>query len=225
MSSDQVKELIRYLAQRLFHIENYYLIYCELGLHRNKAINQDTSKAYLNVINQHKGFFIPVEESLRCTLTIELCSFVVAKERKYKSLGRVIDELKKLPEAPDLSSNYNKLVNKHKNIIVHIEKFRNQYYAHKSFADLLKLPSSSDQEFRALFADLKDLLNEADSYFGNVTWFMDDESSEAVNDTHLLMNNLLRGEAQRIQEIELEYISESYRSGRRDWLGVNESDN
>ncbi|MCA9318433.1 hypothetical protein KDA06_02200 [Candidatus Saccharibacteria bacterium] len=217
-TKESVKELLDYLGNRLFHIENYYLIYCELGLHYNKAVNEDSSKAYLKVINGHKGFFMPVQESLRATLTVELCSFIVKKERKYKSLGKAIDELKQLPNAPDLNSKYDNLLTSHANIISHLEKFRNQYYAHKSFADLLKLPKSSDKEFQELFKDIKDLMNEAHAYFGNTIWFMDDDARESIKDTHDMMDNLLRGESQRLSEIDVEYISEVYRDGKKRWL-------
>ena len=217
-TAESVRSLLDFLGQRLFHVENYYLIYSELGLHYNKAVNQDSSKAYLGVISSHKGFFLPVQETLRATLTVELCSFVVKKEQKYKSIGRAINELKTLQGAPDLSSDYDTLLQKHSNIISHIEKFRNQYYAHKSFADLLKLPTSSDKEFQNLFEDLKQLLNKAHNYFGNTIWFMDGDSRESIKDTHDLMNNLLRGEAQRQSEIDVEYISGVYEDGRRKWM-------
>lgn len=217
-TKESVKELLDYLGQRLFHIEDYYLVYSELGLHYNKAVNQDSSKAYLQVINSHKGFFLPAQEALRATLTVELCSFVVKKEQKYKSIGRAINELRSLKDAPNLSGDYNALLKKHSNIISHIEKFRNQYYAHKSFADLLKLPTSSDKEFQDLFADLKELLNKAYGYFDNTIWFMDGDARESIKDTHDMMNNLLRGEAQRISEIDVEYISAVYRDGRSKWM-------
>ena len=215
---DSVWTLLQYLAQRLFHIENYYLIYSELGLHYNKAVNADSAKAYLEIINSHKGFFLPVQEALRATFTVELCSFVVKKERKYKSIGKAIDDLKTLPNAPDLNAEYNALLRKHTKVIDHIEKFRNQFYAHKSFADLLKLPSSSDKEFQDLFAELKELLNKTHAYFGNTVWFMEDSARESLKDTHDMMNNLLRGEAQRLSEIEVEFISGVYEDGRRKWM-------
>ena len=97
--------------------------------------------------------------------------------------------------------------------MTHLEKFRNQYYAHKSFADILKLPPSSDKEFQELFADIIDLLNEANSYFGNSVVFVDD----AITDTHDMMNNLLRGEKQRLEEVQVEYISALYEAGRNKW--------
>lgn len=208
-----VKELLDYLGSRLFHIQNYYQIYSELGLHYNKAVNEESAKAYLNVINKHKAFFLPVQECLRATLTVELCSFVVKKEQKYKSIGKAIKELSKLPNAPDLSTEYNQLLQKNANVIEHIDEFRNQYYAHKSFTDLVKLTPSSDKEFRVLFEDLKDLLNTANLYFGNTVVFI----NESTDDTHDLMNNLLRGEAQRLSEIEVEYIANIYQSGRHRW--------
>ncbi len=216
---ESVRSLLDYLGRRLFSIENYYLIYSELGLHYNETVNPDSSKAYLKVINSHKGFFVPVQETLRATLTVELCSFVVQKERKYKSIGRAIDELKTLKNAPDLNGDYDALLQKHSNIISHIEKFRNQYYAHKSFADLLNLPTSSDKEFQSLFEDLKELLNKAHRYFGNAIWFMDGDSRDSIKDTHDLMNNLLHSEAQRLSEIDVEYISGIYGDGKRKWMG------
>jgi hypothetical protein len=217
-TKESVQSLVDYLGRRLFNIENYYLVYCELGLHYNKSVSEDSSKAYVNTINLHKGFFIPVQECLRATLTVELCSFVVKKERKYKSIGKAIEDIKKLPEAPDLSRDYNRLLTKHANIIKHIETFRNQYYAHKSFADLLKLPPSSDKEFQDLFTDLKKLVNKLHAYFGNAVWFLEDDARESIKHTHDLMDNLLRGEGQHLNEINVEYISSVYLDGRKKWM-------
>lgn len=210
-SKEGVKELLDYLGARLFHIQNYYHIYSELGLHYNKAVSPESSKVYLDVINRHKGFFMPVQESLRATLTVELCSFIIKKERKYKSLGRAIDELAQLPDAPDLRSEYNQLLNRNANVVSHIEKFRNQYYAHKSFVDLLKLPPSSDKEFQELLADMIKLLNKANSYFGGAVAFMDD----AIADTHALMNNLLLKEG--LDEAQIGHISSVFEVGRSEW--------
>jgi len=60
---------------------------------------------------------------------------------------------------------------------------------------------------------LKDLLNTANSYFGNSVVFID----ESADDTHNLMNNLLRGESQRMSEINTDHISNLYQIGRRRW--------
>lgn len=213
---EEVKSLLDYLGRRLFHIENFYLIYCELGLHYNKAINPDSSKAYLEVINSHKGFFLPVQEALRATMTIELSSFIISKDNK--SIRKAIEDLKNISGGLDLTSEHNKLLKKHAKIIDHIEKFRNRYYAHKTNADLLKLPTSSDKEFQELFIDIKGLLNKAHGHFKNAIWFMEDDSRESVKDTHDMMDNLLRGESQRIREIDVEYISSVYEDGKREWM-------
>jgi hypothetical protein len=47
---------------------------------------------------------------------------------------------------------------------------------------------------------------------------MDRDSREAVSDTHNMMNNLLRGEAQRVSEIDVEYIDGVFEDGRRKWM-------
>jgi hypothetical protein len=213
--ADEVKELLDYLATRLFHVENFYLIYCELGLHYNKRVSEDSAKAYLKVINSNKGFFLPVQEALRSTLTVELYTFIVSKD--YKSLPKAIEHLKSI-NGPDLSSEYGKLKQNNQNIFKHLTKFRNGYYAHKTNAKLGKLPSSSDREFQQLFQDTKNLLNSASSYFDKSHWFLDGISRQSIKDTHDMMDNLLRGEAQRLSEIDVDLVSNLYQDGKRKWL-------
>jgi hypothetical protein len=212
-TKESVKELLDYLGNRLFHIQNYYQVYSELGLHYNKAVDSESSKVYLGAVNEHKGFFMPVQECLRATLTVELCSFIVKKERKYKSIGKLIDDLKELPKAPDLNEKYDQLLRKNANIANHLEKFRNQYFAHKSFADSFKLPPSSDKEFQELLSDIFKLLSEANAYFETDIYFVDAASA----DTHNLMNNLLRGGSQRFDDAYIEHISNRYEAGRDKW--------
>lgn len=214
---DETKKLLDYLGQRLFNIENFYLIYSELGLHYNKAVNPDSSKAYLEIINSHKGFFIPVQEALRATLTVELNTFIVSKD--FKSLRRAIELLKDIKGGVDLTAEYKDLEEKHANALKHIKDFRKKYYAHKTNAELSKLKSSSDKELQELFEDIKSLLNKAHAHFGKANWYMEGDSRESVKDTHDLMNCLLRGESQRLSEINVEYISEVYKDGKRKWMG------
>jgi hypothetical protein len=215
-SKEEIQSLLNKLGNQLFNIENYYLIYSELGLHYNKQVNEDAAKAYLKVINSEKGFFIPVQNALRSALTVELNSFIVSEDAE--SLRSAIRYLKELEGAPDLTSNYSDLKKKNANIMTHLADFRNKYYAHKSGQDLSKLTASSDKEFQELFADIKELFNKAGAYFGQAHWFMDRDSREAVSDTHNMMNNLLRGEAQRVSEIDVEYIDGVFEDGRRKWM-------
>jgi len=215
-SKDRVEELMKYLANRLFCIENFHLVYSELGLHYNKVVDPNSSQTYFNVVNLHKGFFVPVQESLRATLTVELNSYIVSKDRD--SLGSAIDQLKNLAGGPNLMEDYANLKHKNANTLKHVKEYRNKYYAHKSGVSLTELPASSDKGFQDLFVDIKNLLNKAQAYFGSTTWFIDDDSRESVKDTHDLMDNLLRGEGQRISEINVKYISDSYRYGRKKWM-------
>jgi len=215
-SSEEVKKLLDYLGQRLFHIENFYLIYSELGLHYNKAVNPDSSKAYLEIINSHKGFFMPIQEALRATLTVELNTFIVSKD--FKSLRRAIELLKDIESGVDLTAEYENLKEKNGNVLKHIEEFRKKYYAHKTSADLSKLRSASDKEYQELFEAIKELLNKAHGHFGKANWYMEGDSRESIKDTHDLMNCLLRGESQRLSEINVEYISSIYESGKRNWM-------
>ncbi len=215
-SPDDVKKLLNELGRQLFNIENYYLIYSELGLHYNRAVNEESAKAYLKVIDSHKGFFIPAQNALRSALTVELHQFIVANDEE--SLQKAITYLSQLAGAPDLKGDYKTLLKNNKNAIKHLSDFRNKYFAHKSGVDTAGLTASNDKEFQELFADTKELLNKASSHFGSVTWFFDRDSREAVIDTHDMMNNILRGESQRLSEIDVEYISGIFSDGRKKWM-------
>jgi hypothetical protein len=216
ISKEQVQGLLNKLGNQLFNIENYYLIYSELGLHYNIRVNEDAAKAYLEIINSSKGFFIPVQNALRSALTVELNSFIISKDAE--SLQSAIQQLKLLDGAPDLTDDYASLKQKNANIMKHLTDFRNKYYAHKAGQDLSKLTASSDKEFQELFGDIKDLFNKAGSYFGQAHWFMEGDARESVKDTHDMMNNLLRGEAERLSDINVEFIDGVYEDGRRKWM-------
>lgn len=216
LSGEEVKKLLNELGQQLFNIENYYLIYSELGLHYNKAVNPESSAVYVEMIDSHKGFFIPIQNALRSALTTELNTWIVSKD--YESLRSAIESLRCLDGAPDLTTDYVNLKSKNANIMKHIEDLRNKYYAHKTNANLAKLTSSSDKEFQRLFVDIKELFNKAYGYFGHTTWYMEGSSRESVKDTHDLMNCLVRGESQRLSEINVEYISRIYESGKQNWM-------
>lgn len=219
VSKESVQELLIKLGNQLFNIENYYLIYSELGLHYNIRVNEDAAKAYLEVINANKGFFMPVQNALRSALTVELNSFIVSQDAE--SLQGAIKQLRQLEGAPDLTKNYEDLTLKNANIMSHLMDFRNKYYAHKSGQDLSTLTPSSDKEFQELFEDIKELFNKVSSYFGQAHWFMEGDARESVKDTHDMMNNLLRGEAQRLSEINIEFIDGLYGDGRRKWASGN----
>jgi hypothetical protein len=212
----EVEKLIKKLGSQLFNIENYYLVYSELGLHSNSAVNSQSSKVYVEVMDSNKGFFIPVQNALRHALTVELHSFIVSKD--WESFKNAIEHLKKLEDGLNLLPDYSLLKKNNKKILNHIEGLRNQYFAHKSGQDLSKLPNSSDKEFQNLFFDIKKILNKASNYFGNQFWYMEGDSRESIKDTHDMMNNLLRGESRRLSEINVEYISDIYRIGKRKWM-------
>jgi hypothetical protein len=220
ISKEQVKGLLNKLGNQLFNIENYYLIYSELGMHYNIRVNEDAAKAYLEVINSNKGFFIPVQNALRSALTVELNSFIVSIDAE--SLQSAIQQLKLLDGAPDLTEDYVSLKQKNANIMKHLTDFRNKYYSHKAGQDLTKLTASSDKEFQELFEDIKDLFNKAGSYFGQAHWFMENTARESVKDTHDMMNNLLRGEAERLSDINVEFIDGAYEDGRRKWMSSDD---
>lgn len=215
LSKEEIKKLIDKLGQQLFNIENCYLIYSELGLHYNSSVNAESSKAYLEVINSNKGFFIPVQNALRLAFTVELNSFIISKDQE--SLRSIIEYLKN-NNVIDLLDCYISLKQKHSKILKHIGGLRNQYYAHKSGQDLSKLPASSDREFQELFAEIKEIFNKIGSHFGQHYWFMECNSRESIKDTHDMLNILLRGEAQRMSEINVEYISDIYDIGKRKWM-------
>lgn len=55
---------------------------------------------------------------------------------------------------------------------------------------------------------------------GNAT--VDGDAREAIKDTHDLMNNLLRGEASRLSEIDVEYTNGVFTDGKSRWLKATE---
>lgn len=212
---EEIKKLLDYLGRRLFHIENFYLIYSELGLHHNKKVSEESSKAYHEIIKSHKGFFIPAQEALRATFTVELNTFIISRD--FRSLRRVIELLKEVDGGVDLTTDYSNLKTKNANVLEHIKGYRNKYYAHKTNSNIAKLKPTSDKELQELFEDTKNLFNEAYAHFGHSVGYMEGELRESIKDTHSLMNSLLQGEAQELSKT-VQHISNTYHDGRKKWM-------
>jgi hypothetical protein len=51
---------------------------------------------------------------------------------------------------------------------------------------------------------------------------MENTARESVKDTHDMMNNLLRGEAERLSDINVEFIDGAYEDGRRKWMSSDD---
>lgn len=216
MSLREIEKMLDKLGEQLFKIEDMYLVYSELGLHYNKAVDPKSSEMYLKLINLHKGFFIPAQQALRAALTVELYTYILSKD--FLSLQQAITHLKNAENGIDLLEDYVRIKARNKNILKHLGKYRNGYYAHKTNATLSKFPNSSDKEFQDLFEDIKTLLNKAAGHFNKAHWYMEGDSRESIKDTHDMMNNLLRGETQRLNEIDVDYVSKLYQSGRDKWM-------
>jgi len=214
---ENMPELMDYLGNKLWHLENTYLVLSEVYLHYNVAVDKEAAQAYLKVINSHKGFFMPVVKALEFELYTGMHSYLGKKDAR--SLGKAVNKLASSKGGIDLTKQYDELLNKHTKIIHAIEVLRDKRLAHDD-VEVIEVGETltSDAQFISLFKDVKIFLNSVMRRYNKAEWFMDGDAREAIKDTHDLMNTLLRGESQRLNEIDVEFTDVSYRSGKTKWL-------
>lgn len=214
--NDEIKKLLDDINSKFFHIENAYLVRREVYLHFNKAVNKETAEVYIKLVNSHKGFFMPMLESTLSFYTIGLNSLVSSNDKK--SLEKLVNKLQ--VNGKDYRKNLEALRKAHEKTLKSLTDLRMGYFAHAGNIDLNTVDPISEDAHIKLFDDLKNILNKINSeVFHNVVWYMDEEAREAIKDTHDMMDNLLRGESQRLSEIDVDYISETFISERKKWLG------
>ncbi|HEX8182599.1 MAG TPA: hypothetical protein VF575_03275 [Candidatus Saccharimonadales bacterium] len=215
MAENENQKLLNDINQKVFHIENAYLVRREVYLHFNKAVNADAAEAYLKVITSHKGFFLPLLEGALSYTMNNLNRLVSSNDKK--SLEKVINKMQAAGEG-NFTADLEKLRQKHNTTLKTITELRMDYFAHLGDVDLKTINTVSEDDYIKLFEDVKDLVNKLNNVYGNTVWYMDGDAREAIKDTHDLMNNLLRGEASRISEIDVEYISGVFSDGKSKWL-------
>lgn len=212
----QIKKLLEDINSKFFHIENAYLVRRETYLHFNKAVNPETAEAYIKVITSLKGFFMPILESSLSFYTIGLNSLVSSKDTK--SLEKLVNKLQ--ANGIDYRKDLEILRKDHEKTLKSLTDLRMGYFAHAGNIDMNLVDPISENAHIKLFDDLKSFLNKVNSeVFQEVVWYMEGEAREAIKDTHDMMDNLLRGETQRISEIDVDYISDTFTAEKKKWLG------
>ena len=203
------------LGFRIFNIKSAYIVWRELGLHTNSRVGADTSKKYLEVINQHKGFFVPIIGALENYIINELHTlFTRSKEKSVPDFVRVLKS-----EGKNFESDLELFMKQHKDALGKIKTVRHKLTAHKDKkVEVNKIEVPNIKQYDELFHDMERLFNKITSEALNSSfWFYEDNSTEAQRDTHLLMDNLLRGETQRINENDVNYYRDLFNIGRSKW--------
>ena len=219
MAISENQKLVNDINQKVFHIENAYLVRHEVYSHFNSAVNTDSAEAYLKVVSNHKGFFLPLLEGAQSYTMNNLNRLVSSNDKK--SLEKLINKMQAAGEG-NFMADLDKLRQKHTTILKTITDLRMEYFAHLGEIDLNTYNPVSDDDYIKLFEDVKDLINRLNNVYGNTVWYMDGDANETIKDTHDLMNNLLRGEASRISEIDVEYLSGVFSDGKSKWLKATE---
>lgn len=214
-SQDANLPILEEVNRRLFHIENAYLVRRELNLHFNRAVNAEASKKYLAVINSHKGFFVPVLESTLCYNLIGLNALLSSNDKK--SLQKLVNKMQ-ADGIADFRQDLANLRTKHEQSLNTITDLRMEYFAHFGEIDLNSVGAVSEDAYIELFEDTKIFINKINGVFGRSVWYMDGDANETIKDTHDLMNNLLRGEAQRVSEIDVDLTSKIFEDGKSRWM-------
>jgi len=209
------KELLEKINKRFFHIENAYIVRRELYLHFNKAVSPEASIKYLEIINSYRGFFVPLLESALSYALIGLNALISSNDKQ--SLQKLINKIQ-TDGLADFRTELKTLRTKHEKTLSSIADLRMEYFAHLGDIDLDEVEPVSDDDYIKLFEDTKTLVNKINNEYGRTVWYMDGDANETIKHTHELMNNLMRGEAQRLGEIDVEYISTVFKDGREKWL-------
>jgi len=220
MGKEELKELLDDINRRFFHTENAYFVRRELYLHFNIAVNEETAIAYRKVINDLKGFFMPVLESALSYYMIGINQLVNSNDKK--SLEKYINLLQ-VNGCGDYRKELAELRAGHRKTLISYADMRMGHFAHAGDIDLNNVEPISEDGHITLFNDIRALLDRINlDIFGDVIWHQKGDARESVKDTQDLMSNLLRGEKVRVDEIDVEYMRDVYESGRTKWFSEHD---
>lgn len=196
-------DLANKLNMKMFGIRSAFCVWKYLiSIRDTDVVGTEAAQQNTNLINLHKGFFFPVETALQYRIVIELHTLFEAGKSREAIPGLVSSLAKR---GKDYHTNYSRLKQDFDAEITMIDEVRNNMYAHKNIeVNQLSLPSAI--RMGKLIDKISEFLNEVTAQSFGHSWIFDDEENlEAIRDTELLVDNLIRGEAARLSQIECEY--------------------
>lgn len=223
----EIKALFKRLSDEMCRTVEIYWIWQTLAFARSiPEVGKEEAEKNVIIINRNKYFFMPVEDSLLHAFIIGLSKFF-DKNPQSLSIAALIKKIHESKEEitadvllevyPDhfnddenLKKNYSPLNDadiknisdlklKHKLIIENLKIIRDKRSAHTDIAIIRGEFIPKDVE--ALILAIQEMLNKLSSTFNRSKTIWDHLKTEAINDTKLLIENLERGEEQRMAEI------------------------
>ena len=215
MQNINSKVLLDGINERIFHLENSYLLRREIHMHYNSAVSKEAADEFRSLINMYQGFFMPMLEGALAYTLVGLHALVGSYDKQ--SIARLIVELK-AERKNDYTENLTALRTKHRKTLKSIKDLRHGHFAHFGDLDLDKVKPISEDDYISLFEDVKVVIQELNSEFGNTVIFFDGQARQTIRDTHLAMMNMLRGEKARIDQIDIDSLDKLYEHGKDSWL-------
>ena len=216
LAAGKYQGLVDKINALFWNIENAYTVRREIYLHYNVSVNREAADAYLKIINGYKGFFIPLMLSAQSFFIIGLNQLVNSTDKR--SIEKLVNKLQ-AEGIKDYRKELMELRKKHEKVLRFLTELRMEQLAHLGELKLETLDPVSEHEIMQLFEDTHELLDGINmDVFGNQVWREDRITRETIKDTVDVMNVLLMGEQQRLNNNHVNYLSKVYENGRDRWL-------
>lgn len=217
------KELWNNFFSHLYETSTYceLLFCCALSKSRVYLGEQD-AKHNVEVMGKYNYFFRSLEHGICYATVLSVTQmFEDGKNKQKRTLSYLLDEAKKYKINRD--SEFEQLKIKHSRSLQLLKDARDTYFAHREKNYVLPTIPSSNSMYE-LINDVAILLNSIGRDFddGGVSyWWKPEEpgwKKEIQRDFQLLLDNLYRGEAVRLAEVEVMYGRKLYNDGKHDPL-------
>jgi len=206
-------------------VESYY-IWRTLTFARSiPEVGKEKAENNAKLVNLYKEFFIPTEQSHLQTFILGLMKFF-DKDSRALSINALIKQIEEnkdvftseilesihphLKEIGAITQNYlpisqesidyfEKLYEKHKNLINNLKDIRDKQFAH---TDMQAIEGTFvPNEIEELIEDLQEMFNKLSHSFDISSTIWNYLKEDSIRSTRLLLENLERGEIQRLVEI------------------------
>ncbi len=209
-NEEKFKKLWKDFSVKVYETSLYYSLYYSSHHAKSyKMLGKETANHNVEVIEKYNYFFSSLEESA-CYAAILSTTMFFDKKRGLEKINYLLDEAAKFKI--DRKENFDTLCKNHKDTIKRLEKVRNEHFAHRSIEKRKLVIPSHDKVFD-LLNDIMKLLNSIGGEFGESYRWSECKpgwSEDVKRDFQRVIDNLYRGEAARLAEINVKYNKKIY---------------
>ena len=217
------KEKLRKLWGDFFHHLYEASTYCEMlfccALAKSKNhVGDQTANHNVEIFKKYNYFFKSLEHGICYATTLSVTQlFEDGKSKKNRTLAYLMDEAKKLKI--DRDKEFAELKEKHKESLTQLKEARDACFAHRD-KEFIEGKIPSRDKMYELINDIAKLLNSIGKDFddgGHSYWWKDEEVGWAKtiqDEFQQVLDNLHRGEAARLADIQVKYKGKLYNDGK-----------